>query len=262
LAVGVVSLLGAGSAMAYNLYNVTGIAGITGGNVQIGGNAQSGAVYGNLDNATPETQTAFTSGGLSVSFNANAGIGPGAQGSGAAPAAPYLSGNNNMFFEPTTPVGPDTTPFVYAGNGAGSATFSFGKTQNYFGLLWGSIDLGNAGGQLNNLLTFYSGPNGTGSVVAQIDGSQLATIDPQIDEVGSYFPGTSLGSGDLGIGGTAYVNLDLAGGYESVVATSGNFTFEIDNVAWAGASAPDGGMTVVLLGGAFIGLQALRRKLS
>jgi len=253
----VVSLLGAGSAFAYSEYNITTVSGIT-GNVMIGGEAQSGANYANLDNGTPGTQTPFTSGGLSVSFNANGAIGPGGFGSGAPPADPYLSGNNNMFFEASTPVGLDTTPFIYAGNGAGSATMSFTGTQNYLGLLWGSIDFAEgAGGQHDNVLTFYSGANGTGSVVATIDGLDIANTDGQIDA-------DLTSDGNVGITGTAYVNLDVAGGFQSVVASSGNFTFEMDNIAYAdyGSGVPDGGITAALLGSSMLVLGALRRRLN
>ena len=54
--------------------------------------------------------------------------------------------------------------------------------------------------------------------------------------------------GDIGINGTAYVNINTGSPFESVIATTGTTTFEIDNVAYGTASVPDGGLTAGLLG--------------
>jgi hypothetical protein len=222
--------------------------------VVIGGGAQSGANYVNFDSLPGASTASYTSGGLTVSFagNARTDLAPGAN----TAAAPWLSVNNNVNFESPSalPVGgqADTTTFLATGNNSlgGVLTFNFTSAQNYFGLLWGSIDYSTG----NNILKFYSGANGTGSLVSTVTGADLAALNSAIDK-----NLTSEGSQD--ITGTAYVNINTTLGFESVVATSANFTFEMDNIAY-GTSVPDGGMTVGLLGMALVGMSVIRRKLA
>ena len=219
----------------------------------IGGQAQSGANYVNFDVLSGGQTATYTSGGLTVSFDGNARTAPAVS---PAPQLPYLSGNNNVNFG-SAYTGPDTTTFLSAGNiaGAGKLTFNFTTAQNYLGLLWGSIDFG-VGNGLDNMLTFYSGANGTGSVVDFVDGNSLVALNTSLDDNLTFN-----GSGD--ITGTAYVNINTTAAFESVVATSGNFTFEIDNVAYQNTgSVPDGGTTVGLLGMGLAGLASLRKWLA
>jgi hypothetical protein len=233
LAVAIGSVLGAGMASA----QVT---------ATVGGSAQASANYVSFDGVTGNSTTPYTSGALTVDFGTDAQtvLTPNTYGS----AQPYLSGNNNLNFG-SIYNGPDTTTYLTAGiEGPNSSpiTFNFSTGQNYFGLLWGSVDA-------NNTLTFWSGPNGTGSVLETITGTDLNTLNNEIAQTGY---------GDTSdTWGTAYVNVDTSTPFESVVASTTTFTFEIDNVAY-GSTVPDGGMTIALLGGAFAGLQALRRKLS
>jgi hypothetical protein len=241
LSVGLVSLLGTGSAFA----QYTAV---------IGGSAQSGATYVNFDSATPGSDTSIVSGALTVSFAGNAEAVQGPQAVSSTDnygAPPILSGNNNLNFG-SIYSGYDNTPFIDAGNipNSGQITFNFSSAQNYFGLLWGSVDA-------NNTLTFYSGANGTGSVIESITGADLVAENSAVASGGTDYGDT------FNPWGTAYVNVDTSSAFESVVATSGTFTFEIDNVAYGdyGSSVPDGGMTFGLLGGALVGLRALRRRL-
>lgn len=215
----------------------------------IGGEAQSGANYVNFDNIGSGT---YTSGALTVSFAGQAG--EDATGS----SAPWLSGNNNVNFETPSTLGSggqaDSTPFIATGSaGAGNTiTFNFSSPENYFGLLWGSVDNGPSGGASGNLLTFWSGPNGTGTQIETVAGSDIESLIP------------SMPDGNIGIDGTAYVNIDTTSTFESIVASSGITTFEIDNVAYSGpvSGVPDGCATLGLLGGAMTTLQAIRRKLN
>jgi hypothetical protein len=221
----------------------------------IGGNAQSGETYVNFDSLLSGQSSSYATGALTVSFTGNASTVAGNGPFGATD--PYLSGNNNEFFEASTPAGYDATTYLQAGdnrigaNGApdnGSIIFSFSVPQTYLGLLLGSIDA-------NNTLTFYAGQNGTGGVVdiagqSSITGSYLNSLNSSIN-IGDYTDSN----------GTAYVNIDSSAPFESVVATTGTTTFEIDNVSYNNNGVPDGGMTIALLGGTLAGLQALRRKL-
>jgi hypothetical protein len=252
----IVSLLGAGSVSAglYSSYsiagqpgNVSGTGTIT-GTVQVGGGALPGQTYQSFDSLSPGQTTTFTSGSFSAAFTPNAG--EDAPGS----ANPVLTGNNNVFFETpsslTTGGVGDTTPWVatgYAGDG-GTITFNFGASENYLGLLWGSVDYQNG-------LTFWSGANGTGSIVGSLSGLALEDADLQING------GSPPTEGSTGVNGTVYVNIDTSAAFESVVASSGYTTFEIDNMAYGTTCVPDSGMTMTLLGGALVGLQALRRKM-
>ncbi|HEY3854196.1 MAG TPA: hypothetical protein VGO67_07390 [Verrucomicrobiae bacterium] len=213
----------------------------------IGGQAEPGANYVNFDTLTSGQNTTFTSGALTLNFTGDAAEdGPGG-------TAPYLSGNNNVNFGPAA-TGPDATPWVATGTpGQGTLVFDFSSAQNYLGLLWGSVDSGTPGTpNTGNVLTFYSGLDGSGTVVQTITGADLRAGD------------ATLNNGDVGIDGTTYVNVNTASGFQSVVATTGTTTFEIDNVAYGNltGTVPDGTLTLSLLGGSMIGLQALRRKLT
>jgi len=205
--------------------------------VAIGGEAQSGANYVNFDSLSGGSTASYTSGVLSVSFVGNAQVESSTKNN--ASASPWLSGNNNVHFEspstlPSSGEG-DTTTYIAAGNngGGGKATFNFSTAENYFGLVWGSID--GSGPTANNVLTFYSGANGTGTVVDTVTGAELVAADPLLD-INPFTSGFQ--SGYTGLSGTAYVNIGTTLSFESIVATSGNFTFEMDNIAYGSAPAP------------------------
>jgi hypothetical protein len=243
LSVGIVSLLGANSVFA----QYTAV---------IGGSAQSGATYVSFDSATPGSATSITSGGLTVTFAGNAETVEGPQGTTSTDnngAPPILSGNNNVHFG-SAYTGYDNTPFIDAGNNpnSGKITMNFSSAQNYLGLLWGSVDA-------NNTLTFYSGANGSGSVVETITGADLVAENSAVASGGTDYGDT------FNPWGTAYVNVNTSATFESVVATTDTFTFEIENLAYGdfgGSSIPDGGLTVALLGGSMLVLGALRRRLA
>ena len=222
----------------------------------IGGGAQSGATYVNFDSLSAGA-TSFSSGALTVGFTGNAGTAVSGVDTYAS-APPWLSGDNNVFFESpsTLPSGgeADTTPYLFTGStgGGGSLTFNFSTPETYFGLVWGSIDLTTTTPDDENLLKFYNGS----TLIETVTAEDLLAENSAIDNNGTQSGLSTAASG------TAYVNIDTPSAFTSVEAATGHFTFEIDNVAYANYSGvPDGGMTVGLLGGALVGLQALHRRL-
>jgi hypothetical protein len=82
-----------------------------------------------------------------------------------------------------------------------------GGPYTYFGLLWGSVDL-------YNTHTFYDAAN---AVVGTVTGGQ---INPAA-------------TGDQGANGTFYVNITSTTPFTRVRATSSQYAFEFDNVAWS-----------------------------
>ena len=164
------------------------------------GGAPAGVNYVNFDNL-PIGNAGGASGPIGVSFTS----GDGAVVTGALVnryAAPYLSNaNGTLFGDPNN--GADATR--YLSTGIGSVTLTFSSDQQYLGLLWGSLDN-------YNTLGFYEGL----TLVGSITGTDV----------------WANANGDQGANGTYYVNIisDLA--FDSVIASSTNYAFEFDNVAF------------------------------
>jgi hypothetical protein len=129
--------------------------------------------------------------------------------------APYYSGSTAAYFGESPATGADATPYIAVQTG-GMATFTFSTPQNYFGILWGSIDA-------QNTLTFY---NSSDSVIGTVTSAQLT--------------GYSLNSS--GAAGTVYANISSSAPFSSVVVTTsgaqGDFNFEFDDVAIANVPEP------------------------
>ncbi len=174
----------------------------------------SGVTYVNFDSVPLGGGTNVPSGapGLSLSFT---GTGQVVNGSVAnAYAAPYLSGSNGAGFGPggsTQPAGIDQTNYITAG--VNSVTMIFTSPQEYLGILWGSVDT-------YNTLTFYNGAVDPANIVGTFTGSQISTT----------------ANGNQGVNGTYYVNFDSlnpSSAFTNVVATSSQYAFEFDNVAFS-----------------------------
>jgi len=127
--------------------------------------------------------------------------------------APYLSGSTAAFFGDSSADGPDTSQYV-AVEANGSATLNFSSPQDYFGLLWGSLDQWNE-------LQFY---NSRGALIGSVLGTDV--VDP------------SEADGDPGVNGTYYVNITSSTPFSKVVASSPLNSFEFDDVAFASSVLP------------------------
>jgi len=194
----------------------------------VNGGAATGSPKLNLDSLVLGNSTQWADAVIKVSFTGTAQVVQGA--AGGLYAAPFVSGSNGVGFG--NPVGADTTH--YLSTGIGSVVLDFTSQQNYFGLLWGSVDN-------YNTLEFYNGASLVGS-----------------------FTGTAIwasANGNQGQQGTFYVNFnDTNGSFNKVVAKSSQYAFEFDNIAYNGQGVPDGGATLAFVGLAFAGLAAVRRK--
>ena len=203
------------------------------------GGAATGSICENFDGLSLGSTTQVTSTGITVSFSPDGQVVNGS--SSGQYAAPYLTGNNGVCFgSPNQATGTDITNYLTAGGrSTSSATLSWTSLQQYFGILWGSVDT-------YNTLTFY---NGT-TMVGQLTGSQV--INSAV--------------GDQGPDGTVYLNVDSTLGFNKVVMTSSQHAFEFDNVAFSSTplDLPEPGalgmMGLGLL--AIAGLAFRRRKLA
>ena len=147
-------------------------------------------------------------------------------------AAPFLSGDNGDGFGGGA--GDDVTNYLTMG--IGEIGFEFASKQNYFGLLWGSVD------SYNSLEFKYLGAH-----VVTVTGTDV----------------WNLANGSQTADGTFYVNLkaDPLTWYDEVIFKSTGYAFEFDNVAYGlDVGVPDSGATVALLGLSFACLFFFRRK--
>lgn len=198
----------------------------------VNGGAAAGSTKLNFDDLNLGSSTQWADANVKVSFTGSAQVVQGA--SSGIYAAPYVSGSNGVgFLNPDQPTGVDTSN--YLSTGIGSVVLEFNSFQNYFGLLWGSVDS-------YNTLSFYNG----GTLVGSFTGTDI----------------WASANGDQGQLGTYYVNFtDLDGTFNKVVASSSGYAFEFDNVAYNAHGVPDSGSTLALLGLVATGMIALRRKL-
>ncbi len=211
----------------------------------VGGAPTKADHYENFDSLPLGTTGGTTATGITVAFGAG---GHAVRGSSRGTyAAPFVSNGNGTLFGEQTFSGSVRNTYLAAGSTGSSAnanvTLTFGGQQNYFGLLWGSVDW-------FNTLTFYSG----GAFVTSFNGTDVSN---------SAGTGNCIG-GDQGMLGTCYVNINfLTGSYDKVVATSSSYSFEFDNVAFSAAATavPEpGALGLMGLGLLSLGGLALRRR--
>jgi hypothetical protein len=182
-----------------------------------------------LQTYTPPTTGSGTidySNGTTVTF---------ANPSGSAYPAQAVNGTVlNQYAAPVAANGQAVTGNYYS-TGLGTVNIQFATPQNYLGVLWGSVDLGND-------LFFYSNGNLVGEITA-------ADFD-------------SAANGSQAYGGSYFVNAGVTGGsFNQVVATSSFVSFELANVE--GGSAPSSvpePSSLALLGAALIACGIAGRK--
>jgi hypothetical protein len=153
--------------------------------------------------------TGGTVGGVAVSFSPDAGAVLGSVAN--VNAAPWVGGSGgaadaNVYLTSGSEGGPST---------GAAATLTFSSPQTYLGLLWGSVDS-------YNTLSFYNGS----TLVATVGGQDVLNANSGIT------------ASAQGFGGTAYVNIDGIPAFTSVVATSSQYAFEFDNVAYSAVPEP------------------------
>ncbi len=177
----------------------------------VGGQPNSSANYVTFDSGTNTgTQWSNTLNDDFVTVNLQTDAAFVTGSSSGVYAAPYLSGNNGLNFGLGNATGPTTTQYLTSGstnaNAGAEIEILFNTDQMYFGLLWGSVDN-------YNTLSFYDG----NTLVGTINGGQVN-------------PGAT---GDQGINGTYYVNLNSDTAFDRVVITSTKYAFELDNIAYS-----------------------------
>jgi hypothetical protein len=191
------------------------------------GGVPTGVNYVNFDNL-PLSAAGGSSGGVAVSFSSD---GKAVQGAGANYAPPFISNSDGTLFGDPTVSGADGTTYITSG--IGSATLMLPALESYFGLLWGSVDL-------YNTLRFYNGS----TLVGTATGSDV----------------TAGANGNQGINGTYYVNIVSDTMFDKVVASSTQYAFEVDNVAYNPTAPVPEPFTLSLLGLGLVGAGVLRRK--
>ena len=100
-----------------------------------------------------------------------------------------------------------------------------------------------------NLYTLQNPPNSGGANLT-IDNLFYPTVDPQLTDNGFNYELPNLLPG--GVYGSIWAN-----GPDNYVLYQGNYSIYQGGGSFA---APDGGMTIMLLGGALVGLETLRRR--
>jgi hypothetical protein len=191
------------------------------------GGAPTGVIKDNL-NAIPLGNGGGTgSSGVVVSFDTDGQAVVGTVG--GQYAAPFLSGLNGAGFGNLA--GVDTT--TYLTTGLGKVKLAMPGPELYFGLLWGSVDA-------YNTLSFY---NGT-TVVGSLTGAAVAAIP----------------NGDEGMNGTRYVNIGFDTPFNNVVASSSQYAFEFDNIAFNPTNPVPEPASMLLFGTGLLGMVRLVRR--
>ncbi|MDE1895731.1 MAG: hypothetical protein KGH91_01515, partial [Rhodospirillales bacterium] len=132
------------------------------------------------------------------------------QGYSGGPYAPSPSSNNSA--------GASITNDFIAAQANSNINFAFNQTEQYFGALWGSMNA-------SNELQFYK----NGVLVATV---QLVTKGNKTDLV-TTVGNTQISSTQVTAENTYYVSVNISGGYDSVVASTGSGGFELGYISYA-----------------------------
>jgi hypothetical protein len=134
----------------------------------------------------------------------------------------YSGTTSGVAAAPFTASGPDASNYL-AAEPNGAVTVAFKSQQQYFGVLWGSVDT-------NNSLKFYN----NGTLVETLTGSAIEAH----------------ANGNQGASGSYLVNVDFNGSasFNSVVATSPTPAFEFNSVAYAATPVPITQATIAAAG--------------
>jgi hypothetical protein len=164
-----------------------------------------------------------TSTGVDVSFTGSSGV-YGGDVSGVT-RSPFRTSGGSA----------DDLYYLNAQAGAGnSVVLAYTQLQTAFNLLWGSVDTSPV--DYNQLTFTFSGGGGSQIVY----GSQVVV------GLSGVVPGTT----------NLAVSISGLNAFNTITVTASKEAFEFV----PGVPVPDGGTTVMLLGGALVGLGALRRK--
>ncbi len=186
---------------------------IAGGSNNNGGSSSAGPSSVDTVSNAPPPPTSFVS-FANAALGANAvtidGVGLSFSGDGKLVqgnlfgkyAAPFISNDNGALFGASANA-QDTQP--YLSTGFGSVTMALPGEEQYFGLLWGSVDKFNA-------LSFYNG----GTLVGTLSGSDIMT-NP---------------NGNESVSGSVYININSATPFNKVVASSPSPSFEFSNLSF------------------------------
>jgi hypothetical protein len=195
---------------------------------------------GSAGGTSTNLPNSLTPGSVTVSFQSDAAAVTGSLFN--IYAAPFFSGGDDLFFDsPPTTFGADPTQYLTSGSifsfpGAG-ARITFSGLQQYVGLVWGSVDF-------YNTLQFFNGS----TLVGTLTGSDVLA-----------FP-----TGDQGANGTVYVNVNSTLPFDSILATSRQYAFEFDNLAYNTTQVVTSPVpeppTLLLLGSAIMALGVFWRR--
>ena len=136
-------------------------------------------------------------------------------------ATGYVTGDQVYFgSQPNAAANSITNDYVAAQAGS-NINFAFNQTEQYFGALWGSMNA-------TNELQFYN----NGTLVATVQVVTKGGSTNLVTTVGS----TQVSSTPVTSEDTYYVSVNIAGGYNSVIASSTSGAFEMGYVSYASST--------------------------